>query len=96
MRIRKGTQLPPLQSHRQPRVAGSCSLQRAALLGLVAGVFVLAYIKFGTSIAYTWYALIGSLVTFVVGVLASQVWPRSAGERDRESGREREQRVGIE
>ena len=50
--------------------------QRAALVGLIAGVVVLTYVKFGTSVAYTWYALIGSLVTFVVGVLVSLVWPR--------------------
>ena len=41
--------------------------QRAALVGLFAGVVVLTYVKFGTSVAYTWYALIGSLVTFLVG-----------------------------
>ncbi len=49
--------------------------QRAALVGLIAGVVVLTYVKFGTSVAYTWYALIGSLVTFGVGVLVSLVEP---------------------
>jgi Na+/proline symporter len=51
--------------------------QRAALVGLIAGVVVLTYVKFGTAVAYTWYALIGSLVTFGVGVLVSLVEPAS-------------------
>ena len=53
--------------------------QRAALVGLVAGVVALVYVKFGTSVAYTWYALIGSVVTFVAGVMASLVDPGRQG-----------------
>ncbi|MHB0959780.1 MAG: sodium:solute symporter family transporter [Pirellulaceae bacterium] len=58
--------------------------QRAALVGLVAGVVVLAYVKFDTAVAYTWYALIGGLVTFGVGVLVSFLEPRAtaAGQGD--------------
>lgn len=49
--------------------------QSAALVGLVAGVCVLTYVKFATPIAFTWYALIGCASTFVVGLAASSVWP---------------------
>ncbi|MHB8973398.1 MAG: sodium:solute symporter [Pirellulaceae bacterium] len=64
--------------------------QRAALVGLVAGVVALVYVKFGTSVAYTWYALIGSAVTFVAGVMASLVGPRATEERERVALRELE------
>ena len=49
--------------------------QRAALVGLLAGLLVLTWTKFGTPVAYTWYAVIGATVTFGTGLLASYVWP---------------------
>jgi SSS family transporter len=49
--------------------------QQAALVGLVAGVCVLTYVKFGTAVAFTWYALIGCASTFLVGLAASWLWP---------------------
>jgi len=45
-------------------LVGMCS-------GLTAVLFVLAYSK----IAFTWYVLIGSCVTFAVGALVSRVFP---------------------
>ena len=50
--------------------------QPAALVGLIAGLLALAYAKFCTPVAYTWYAVIGATVTFVAGTLASCVWRR--------------------
>ncbi|TWU17777.1 Sodium/glucose cotransporter [Novipirellula galeiformis] len=47
--------------------------QRGALVGMVCGIAVLTGIKFGTTIAWPWYAIIGSLTTFVCGYLASQL-----------------------
>lgn len=45
----------------------------AAIAGMVAGLALMLYIKFATSIAFTWYVLIGTSVTFAVGYLASFV-----------------------
>jgi SSS family solute:Na+ symporter len=50
--------------------------QRAALVGLIAGLLVLTWTKFCTPVAYTWYAVIGATTTFVVGVLVSGVLSR--------------------
>jgi solute:Na+ symporter, SSS family len=46
----------------------------AAMTGMVAGLAVMLYVKFGTPIAWTWYVLIGTMVTFVGGLAASLVW----------------------
>jgi len=45
--------------------------QRGALAGMVAGIAVLSFIKFGTSTAWTWYAIIGAVTTFTVGYCSS-------------------------
>ena len=50
--------------------------QRAALTGLVVGLAGMTYIFFGTDLAWPWYALVGSLGTFAIGLAASYIWPR--------------------
>lgn len=45
--------------------------QRAALVGLVVGLGVLIAVKFTTSIAWPWYALIGASTTFAAGLIGS-------------------------
>ena len=57
--------------------------QRAALVGLVFGLVGMTFVFFGTSLAWPWYAVVGSLGTFLAGWLASFVWPR---ERLAEAG----------
>jgi len=47
--------------------------QRAALVGLVVGLSVLISVKFMTSIAWPWYALIGASTTFAAGLLGSLI-----------------------
>jgi solute:Na+ symporter, SSS family len=47
--------------------------EKAAMTGMATGLSVMLYVKFGTSIAWTWYVLIGSSVTFLVGLAASYV-----------------------
>ena len=60
-------------------VAGMVGLgQRAALAGLVVGFAGMTWIFFGTSLAWPWYALVGSLLNFAAGLAASSVWPREA------------------
>jgi solute:Na+ symporter, SSS family len=50
--------------------------QRAALAGLVVGFAGMTWVFFGTSLAWPWYALAGSLMTVAGGLAASYVWPR--------------------
>jgi hypothetical protein len=38
-------------------------------------VAVLSYVKFGTEIAWPWYALIGAATTIGIGLLANVVLP---------------------
>ena len=43
----------------------------AAVAGVVAGLAAILYVRFRTPVAFTWYVLIGTSVTFGVGFLAS-------------------------
>jgi SSS family transporter len=51
--------------------------EAAAMCGMVASLLVMAYVKTSTPIAWTWYVLIGTSATFLVGLLASFVLRRS-------------------
>jgi solute:Na+ symporter, SSS family len=46
---------------------------RGALTGMVLGLAAILYALRFTNIAYTWYVLIGAVVTFLVGALVSRV-----------------------
>ena len=41
---------------------------KAAIIGIVAGAVTILYVKFWTPISWQWYVVIGSIVTFLVGV----------------------------
>jgi solute:Na+ symporter, SSS family len=43
----------------------------AAMIGMSAGLLTMLYIKFFTGIAWTWYVLIGTAVTFAIGYTVS-------------------------
>ncbi|MFN3323813.1 MAG: sodium:solute symporter [Bryobacteraceae bacterium] len=45
--------------------------EKAAMAGMVAGLAVMLYVRFFTPIAWTWYVLIGTAVTFGVGYTVS-------------------------
>lgn len=45
--------------------------ESAAIAGMAAGTVTMLYVKFSTPIAWTWYVLIGTAVTFAVGIAAS-------------------------
>ncbi|MDQ6699604.1 MAG: sodium:solute symporter, partial [Acidobacteriota bacterium] len=45
--------------------------EKAAIAGVLAGLAVILYVKFQTRIAFTWWVMIGSMVTFSVGLLSS-------------------------
>ncbi len=51
--------------------------QRAALAGLVTGLAFMTWVFFGTPLAWPWYALVGSAVTFAAGLVASRFWPKA-------------------
>jgi SSS family transporter len=52
--------------------------ENAAMLGMAASMLTMIYIKTATPIAFTWYVMIGTAVTFSVGYLASFVMTESS------------------
>lgn len=50
--------------------------ERAALVGLVLGTAAMTWIFFATSLAWPWYALVGSVLTFFAGLGASALLER--------------------
>ncbi len=52
-----------------------------ALIGMATSIVVMLIIRFNTPIAWTWYALIGSVITFVVAWLASFAFAPAPRER---------------
>jgi SSS family solute:Na+ symporter len=54
-----------------------------ALIGMLVSLACMLYIRFMTPLAWTWYVLLGSLITFVVAYAASFAFaPASAAKRD--------------
>jgi hypothetical protein len=51
------------------------------MAGMVAGLAVMLYIKFYTPVAWTWYVVIGTAVTFGVGYAGALLTPA----KDKES-----------
>lgn len=45
--------------------------QAAAMAGVISGLAAIAYVRLETPIAWTWYVLIGTVVTFSMGYIAS-------------------------
>jgi SSS family transporter len=52
--------------------------QGAAFAGMIAGLAAVSAVAFGTTVAYPWYALVGSLTVVAVGLLASRLLPASS------------------
>ena len=61
--------------------------QTAAIIGMLGGLATLCWVKFGTAMAWPWFAVIGSTTTFVIGWLVSLLRPsvELSGESRRES-----------
>ena len=55
-----------------------------ALIGMLASCAVMTYIRFGTKLAWTWYVLVGSLVTFLVAWLASYAFAPAPADKQGE------------
>jgi Na+/proline symporter len=52
-----------------------------ALIGMVASLLVMSYVRFYTPVAWTWYVLLGSGVTFFVAWLAGFAFPAASAEK---------------
>src|SRR5882762_9123277 len=52
-----------------------------ALIGMLVSIVLMIYIRFWTPLAWTWYVLIGSLITFVVAWLAVFAFAPAPSER---------------
>lgn len=50
--------------------------QTGALIGFTAGIAAMIAVRFFTPLAFTWYVLAGTIVTFAIGSLASLATPR--------------------
>ena len=50
--------------------------QPAALAALLCGLSGMTYLAFATNLSWTWFALVGSCGTFVLGLAASVLWPQ--------------------
>ncbi|MFQ5663461.1 MAG: sodium:solute symporter [Terriglobia bacterium] len=51
-----------------------------AALGMLAGLATMLYVFFTTELAWTWYVLVGTVVTFLGGLLVSRLLPGRAAE----------------
>jgi len=51
--------------------------ERGAMVGMVCGFVLNLYLWLCTGISFTWYVLMGSVTTFVIGYVASYVMPRN-------------------
>jgi solute:Na+ symporter, SSS family len=54
------------------------SNERGALVGFVSGIATMILVRLFTPLAWTWYVLVGTLVTFAIGTAASGLMPGSA------------------
>jgi SSS family solute:Na+ symporter len=56
--------------------------ESGALVGFVTGLATMIAVKGLTPLAWTWYVLVGTIVTFVVGAIASEFTRREPGAND--------------
>jgi solute:Na+ symporter, SSS family len=55
--------------------------ESGAMIGMLAGLLVTLYVRFFTNIAWTWYLLLGTAVTFTIGWASSQRSHKVSGKR---------------
>ena len=54
--------------------------ENAAIAGMIAGLLLMTYVRFFTSIAWTWYVLIGTAVTFTIAWVFTLAEPLQRGK----------------
>ena len=57
--------------------------ERGVMVGLFVGFMLNIYIWQFTKIPFTWYVMIGSIVTFLVGMIASLIITKDPSDTDR-------------
>jgi SSS family solute:Na+ symporter len=55
---------------------------RGALAGMIAGLAAILFVLRFTNVAFTWYVLIGSCITFLVGSIASRISGVDSGTKE--------------
>jgi Na+(H+)/acetate symporter ActP len=55
------------------------SNSNGSLAGMIVGLAAVLLVARFTSVAFTWYWMIGSLVTFAAGAIASRAFPERVG-----------------
>ena len=55
--------------------------ENSAMLGMIAGLIVMLAVKQWTAIAFTWYVLIGTTVTFLTGLVCSMLLREASHDR---------------
>jgi solute:Na+ symporter, SSS family len=55
--------------------------ENGSMVGMITGFVVMAYVWQWTAVAWTWYVMIGTTVTFSVGYLVSLFWTATPEER---------------
>jgi len=55
--------------------------ENAAICGMIAGLATMLYVKIATTVAFTWYVLIGTAATMAVGIAASLIWKQPTEEK---------------
>jgi len=53
--------------------------ESAAICGMAVALTLMIYVRFETSIAFTWYVPIGTIAAFVTGLAASLIWKDTNG-----------------
>ena len=61
--------------------------ERAALVGLIAGLAIMTIIKFETNLAWPWFALFGVTATFLYGSVAAEILPPATSPDRQEAER---------
>jgi Na+/proline symporter len=56
--------------------------EKAAMTGMVAGLLLMFYVRGYTRIAFTWYVVIGTSVTFLIAWLSSFLWNEAAPRQE--------------
>jgi SSS family solute:Na+ symporter len=59
----------------------SRATSKGSLVGMFAGLAMVLLVYAKTSVAFTWYFMIGSCTTFAVGALVSRIFPARHGEQ---------------
>ena len=52
--------------------------ENGALIGFATGIAAMVAVRFWTPLAFTWYVLVGTIITFAIGSLASLVTARTS------------------